>query len=61
VLFSCIPPIAGSLLGALTHFIPSLTPVLSHIYSGPDIDYAQVGDIGAILGDVRVDRENPAV
>jgi hypothetical protein len=42
-LFSCIPPIAGSLLGALTHFIPSLTPVLSHIYSGPDIDYAREG------------------
>jgi hypothetical protein len=30
-------------LGTLTDFIPSLTPVLSHIYSGPDIDYARQG------------------
>jgi hypothetical protein len=35
-LFSCIPQVAVSLLGALTHFSPSTTPLLSRIYSEVD-------------------------
>jgi hypothetical protein len=35
-LFSCIPQVAVSLLGALTHFVPSTTPLVSRIYSGVD-------------------------
>jgi hypothetical protein len=35
-LFFCIPQVAVSLLGALTHFVPSTTPLVSRIYSGVD-------------------------
>lgn len=44
-LFSCIPQVAVSLFGSLTHFVPSTTPLLSRIYSDVDTsEYLRQGD-----------------
>ena len=50
-LFSCIPQIAVSLLGALTHFIPSTTPLLSRLYSEVDTSEYFRQDAGSSGGE----------